>query len=496
MRQLLNTLFVTSEDIYLSLDGENVVANRGGETVARYPLHTLQSIVTFSYAGASPALMGKCAQREIGLTFCSQRGKFLARVSGQMQGNVLLRRMQYHVADDPPQSCRIARNMIFGKVYNARWSVERTRRDHAPRVDGQRFSAVSQQLQGLLPQIAAETSPDSLRGLEGIGAAAYFSVLDEMILQGKETFFFRERSRRPPLDAFNAMLSFAYSLLAHDCASALESVGLDAYVGYLHTDRPGRESLALDLMENCSRFVLENCKISNESMAQLREDYRDKTKVVWRVPYGGGSCMTDCEVIRCTYELTDKNAQNLVYCEDVRFMDVGHNDVTFLSDFSFLKGMPKLEAIIISSAYVSDLTPFANCKELKFFEAAFCGNIEDLTPLAQCEKLEMVNISFTKVKDLSPLDNLPIKTLFAQNYSAKRISAEEQKRFAEVHPDCLTQYTGDQPYGRGWRYDEHDKYLPYYGMLRKVFRLDDNIIPNSVGWYLREGDTDLPTAES
>ena len=261
MRQLLNTLFVTSEDIYLSLDGENVVANRGGEPVARYPLHTLQSIVTFSYAGASPALMGKCAQREIGLAFCSQRGKFLARVSGQMQGNVLLRRMQYRVADDPSQSCRIARNMIFGKVYNARWSVERTRRDHAPRVDGQRFSAVSQQLQGLLPQIAAETSPDSLRGLEGIGAAAYFSVLDEMILQGKETFFFRERSRRPPLDAFNAMLSFAYSLLAHDCASALESVGLDAYVGYLHTDRPGRESLALDLMEElrpcmADRFVL------------------------------------------------------------------------------------------------------------------------------------------------------------------------------------------------------------------------------------------------
>ena len=187
-------------------------------------------------------------------------------------------------------------------------------------------------------------------------------------------------------------------------------------------------------MENCSRFVLENCKISNESMAQLREDYRDKTKVVWRVPYGGGSCMTDCEVIRCTYELTDKNAQNLVYCEDVRFMDVGHNDVTFLSDFSFLKGMPKLEAIIISSAYVSDLTPFANCKELKFFEAAFCGNIEDLSPLAQCEKLEMVNISFTKVKDLSPLDNVPIKTLFAQNYSAKRISAEEQKRFRRGSP--------------------------------------------------------------
>ena len=168
--------------------------------------------------------------------------------------------------------------MIFGKVYNARWSVERTRRDHAPRVDGQRFSAVSQQLQGLLPQIAAETSPDSLRGLEGIGAAAYFSVLDEMILQGKETFFFRERSRRPPLDTFNAMLSFAYSLLSHDCASALESVGLDAYVGYLHTDRPGRESLALDLMEElrpcfADRFVLTliNNRIIKPSNFEFRE---------------------------------------------------------------------------------------------------------------------------------------------------------------------------------------------------------------------------------
>ena len=278
MRQLLNTLFVTSEDVYLSLDGENVVANRKGEVVARYPLHTLQGIVSFSYAGASPALMGACAQREIGLAFCSPRGRFLARITGPAQGNVLLRRMQYRVADDPAQSCRIARNMIFGKVYNARWSIERTKRDHALRVDGTRFSTVSAQLQELLPQIAAEISPDCLRGLEGSGAAAYFSVLDEMILQGKETFYFHERSRRPPLDAFNAMLSFAYSLLTHDCASALESVGLDAYVGYLHTDRPGRESLALDLMEElrpcfADRFVLTlvNNRVLKPSDFEFRE---------------------------------------------------------------------------------------------------------------------------------------------------------------------------------------------------------------------------------
>ena len=283
MRQLLNTLFVTSEDIYLSLDGENVVANRGGEAVARYPLHTLQSIVSFSYAGASPALMGACAQREIGLAFCSPRGKFLARVAGQAQGNVLLRRMQYRVADDPSQSCRVAGMMIFGKVYNAKWSVERTRRDHAMCIDESRFSAVSDQLQGLLPQIAAETSLDSLRGLEGVGAAAYFSVLDDMILQGKETFFFRERSRRPPLDAFNALLSFAYSLLAHDCASALESVGLDAYVGYLHRDRPGRESLALDLMEElrpcfADRFAL--TLINNRVLKASDFDFRESGAVL------------------------------------------------------------------------------------------------------------------------------------------------------------------------------------------------------------------------
>ena len=282
MRQLLNTLFVTSEDVYLSLDGENVVANRDGEAVARYPLHTLQSIVSFSYSGASPALMGACAKREIGLAFCTPRGRFLARVSGQMQGNVLLRRTQYRIADDPSESCRVTRMMILGKVYNARWSIERTRRDHAMRIDGERFAAVSQQLQGLLPQITAETSLESLRGLEGAGATAYFSILDDMILQGKDTFFFRERSRRPPLDAFNAMLSFAYSLLAHDCASALETVGLDAYVGFLHRDRPGRESLALDLMEElrpcfADRFVL--TMVNNRIIKPEDFDFRESGAV-------------------------------------------------------------------------------------------------------------------------------------------------------------------------------------------------------------------------
>lgn len=261
MKQLLNTLFVTSEDIYLSLEGENVLANRDKQVLARYPLHTLQTIVTFAYPGASPALMGACADRGIGLAFCTPRGRFLARVCGENTGNVLLRREQYRVADDPERSCRIARNMIFGKLHNARWSVERTLRDHGMRVEKEALSGASRELKELLPLVAEVTEPETLRGLEGVGAAAYFGVLDQMILSRKEDFFFHGRSRRPPLDRVNAMLSFAYSLLSHDCASALESVGLDAYVGFLHTDRPGRSSLALDLMEElrpcmADRFVL------------------------------------------------------------------------------------------------------------------------------------------------------------------------------------------------------------------------------------------------
>ena len=278
MRQLLNTLFVLSEDAYLSVNGENVVISREQMEVARFPLHTLEGILCFSYAGASPALMGACVQRGVDIAFFSPRGQFLARTVGEERGNVLLRQTQNRVSDDPYQSCRYARGFILGKVYNARWSVDRTRRDHAMRIDSGRFTAVSQQLQGLLPQITAETSLDSLRGVEGAGATAYFRVLDDMILQGKDTFFFRERSRRPPLDAFNAMLSFAYSLLAHDCASALECVGLDAYVGFLHRDRPGRESLALDLMEElrpcfADRFVLTliNNRIIKPSDFEFRE---------------------------------------------------------------------------------------------------------------------------------------------------------------------------------------------------------------------------------
>lgn len=261
MRRLLNTLFVTSEDAYLALDGENIVVNREKKEIGRFPLHNLEGIVCFSYSGASPALMGACAKRSIGLSFCTPNGKFLAKTAGIANGNVLLRREQYRAADDLERSCQIARNMIWGKLYNCRWSIERTKRDHKLRIDEEKFQNASAVIYGIMPQMLETTSLDSLRGLEGAAASAYFDVFDDMILRSKEEFFFHGRNRRPPTDNINAMLSFAYSLLANDCASALESVGLDAYVGFLHRDRPGRTSLALDLMEElrpcfADRFVL------------------------------------------------------------------------------------------------------------------------------------------------------------------------------------------------------------------------------------------------
>ena len=297
MKQLMNTLFVTSEDIYLSLEGENVLANRDREVVARYPLHTLQTIVSFSYSGASPALMGACAERGIGLAFCTPRGRFLARVCGESSGNVLLRREQYRIADDPRRSCEIARNMIFGKLSNSAASIQRTIRDHALRVSDCGLDNAAHQIKELLPHVLETLDMEALRGLEGVGAAAYFGVFDCLLLNRKEDFYFRGRNRRPPLDRVNAMLSFAYSLLAHDCASALESVGLDAYVGFLHRDRPGRESLALDLMEElrpcmADRFVLtlvnnrmvrpEDFQTQDSGAVLLTDDGRKKFLKAWQ----------------------------------------------------------------------------------------------------------------------------------------------------------------------------------------------------------------------
>lgn len=261
MKKLANTLYVTSSGSYLSLDGENVVVYDDKTEIGRVPLHNLDGIVSFGYRGASPALMGTCAEKNIALSFLSPQGKFLARVNGKVQGNVLLRKQQYRESENAEKSMVIARNCILGKVYNSRWVLERAIRDHSMQIDAKKVKKVSDILHKKLTEIQNCSDSGQLRGLEGEAAKLYFSVFNELILQQKEDFTFSGRNRRPPQDFLNALLSFTYTLLMGIVASALETVGLDPYVGFLHTDRPGRMSLALDVMEElrpvmADRFVL------------------------------------------------------------------------------------------------------------------------------------------------------------------------------------------------------------------------------------------------
>ncbi len=279
MKHLLNTLFVLTEDSYLSLDGENVVVLRDKKETARFPLHTLEGILCFTYPGASPALMGACAKRGVDLCFFTPKGRFLARTVGEERGNVMLRRQQYRIADNETESCRYARSFILGKVYNGRWVLERATRDHPQRVPVQKLKTLSAQMAAALPLIENSEDTAQLLGLEGEAAQRYFDGFGDLVLQQKEAFAFTNRSRRPPLDNMNALLSFAYTLLARDCTAALESVGLDPYIGFLHRPRPGRCSLALDLMEElravfADRFVLScvNQKVMAEGHMQQQEN--------------------------------------------------------------------------------------------------------------------------------------------------------------------------------------------------------------------------------
>ncbi|MDC2867313.1 type I-C CRISPR-associated endonuclease Cas1c [Bacillus sp. BP-3] len=271
MKKLLNTLFITQPDVYLSLDGDNIVLLKEQEKLGRLPLHNLESVISFGYTGASPALMGYCAERDISLVFLTINGRFLARVIGQSKGNVILRKKQYSTSEDEIASAKIARNFITSKIYNNKWMIERMTRDYPLRIDVTQFKEVSQHLSSIILEVRKCENLERLRGWEGQAAISYNKLINQMILQQKEDFYFHTRSRRPPLDNVNAMLSFAYTLLANDTASALEGVGLDAYVGFLHRDRPGRASLALDVMEElrgvyADRFVLSliNKKVMNK----------------------------------------------------------------------------------------------------------------------------------------------------------------------------------------------------------------------------------------
>ena len=252
MRKLLNTLYVTTPEAYLSKDGLNVVGSVDKEELFRIPIMNVESIVTFGYMGASPGLMKLCMDNHVSLVFMTPQGRFIGRVQGATRGNVLLRKKQYSLSEDENVALHLAKLFITGKVFNTRSILQRYIRDNGADEDVER---VIKQLDWRKKCVMQAENMEILRGEEGHAANTYFEVFDHLILHQKADFPFNGRNRRPPKDEVNAMLSFVYTLIANDVAAALESVGLDPYVGFMHTLRPGRTSLALDMMEELRAYL-------------------------------------------------------------------------------------------------------------------------------------------------------------------------------------------------------------------------------------------------
>ncbi len=268
---MLNTLYVTSPDSYLARDGENILIRIEEETVFRVPVHNIEAIVYFGYPGASPALLGFCAERGVTVSFLTPYGRFLARMEGPQSGNVLLRRRQYRLADEENQFPIFSKFFVAAKVMNCRAVLQRGRRDHPNRV-GAEVERTIVLLADSARKVYNGDSINDIRGLEGEAAQRYFSEIDHLILEQKGDFYMAGRSRRPPLDNFNTLLSFFYTLLVHECRAALESVGLDPAVGFLHRDRPGRPSLALDLMEELRAYLGDRMALSVINRKQVSGD--------------------------------------------------------------------------------------------------------------------------------------------------------------------------------------------------------------------------------
>lgn len=270
MKKHLNTLFVTTQGAYLAKEGETVVVRVERETRLRLPIHTIGGIICFGNVTCSPFLMGFCAERDVAVSFLTERGRFLARVQGPVSGNVLLRREQYRRADDMDVSAKMAKSVLTGKLANCRTVLQRALRDHSSKLNTDEVGDASKRIGYALDRLQSDLPLNGLRGIEGDAAHNYFSVFDHLIVSQKEDFVFKERNRRPPLDRVNCLLSFLYTLVLHDVRSALESVGLDPAVGFLHRDRPGRPGLALDLMEEFRPFLADRLTLSLINMNQVR----------------------------------------------------------------------------------------------------------------------------------------------------------------------------------------------------------------------------------
>jgi len=269
MRKLLNVLYVTNPEAYLSKDGENLVVKVSDKEVFRTPIHYLEGIVTFGNMGASPALLGMCVEKGVTVSFLTAYGKHLATLHGTPRGNVLLRRKQYRWADLGPESAALASAFIIGKIANCRTVLRRFLSDYRDKVETADIEEVIKIMARNVLKLGKRPGLDELRGIEGESARKYFSVFDRLIVNQKEQFYMRGRNRRPPQDNVNALLSFFYTLLLHETKAALQTVGLDPYVGYLHRDRPGRLGLSLDLMEEFRPYMADRLALNLINRQQL-----------------------------------------------------------------------------------------------------------------------------------------------------------------------------------------------------------------------------------
>lgn len=277
MQRFLNTLYITTQKSYLHKKGDAIEVIVEDKVKASIPMITLDSIVCFGNISVSPFLLGAAPEHNITISFLSETGKYLARVQGPVAGNVLLRKAQYRVSDDKLKSAQVAKYFITGKIANQKTILQRAIRDHKDKVDSKKIESAIQVLNRNLDKIEHETDLDKLRGIEGDSAEAYFSVFDELIISQKDGFRFEGRNRRPPLDNVNAMLSYVYTLLYHDMISALEVVGLDPAVGFMHRDRPGRLSLALDLMEEFRAFFADRLVLSLINLKEVAPEHFEKS---------------------------------------------------------------------------------------------------------------------------------------------------------------------------------------------------------------------------
>lgn len=272
MRKLLNTLYVTIPDAYLARDGENVLVKVENEIRFRVPVHNLEGIVCFGFTGASPGLMQLCCERGVALSFFTTYGKFMGRITGGVSGNILLRKKQYLWTEEKSNAVRLAKRFIIAKILNSRAVLHRAVRDHPQAVDTGLLNDIIRSMANMAKRLERVEDLNTVRGMEGQAANLYFTGFNDVILNQKESFYMRERNRRPPLDRTNALLSFLYTLLTHETVAALESVGLDPQAGFLHRDRPGRPSLALDVMEELRPHFADRLAVTLINRNQIDAD--------------------------------------------------------------------------------------------------------------------------------------------------------------------------------------------------------------------------------